>query len=85
MANGTLFFLFSCFLKNSPPLSLLLSHPFFMHPNSLEIPAMLGFVDLGHGYPYNLSTPEELLWLINQRSLMQISTLPFFIEYIRKY
>lgn len=41
--------------------------------NPLEIPAMLGFVHLGQGYPDNTPAPEqllELLWLINQASLV---------------
>ena len=51
---------------------------------------MLDFVHLGHGYPNNTPVPEQLLgllWLIliNQRSLMQVSILHFFVAYIRKY
>ena len=51
---------------------------------------MLDFVHLGHGYPHNTTVPEQLLsllWLIliNQRSLMRVSILHFFVAYIRKY
>ena len=45
---------------------------------------------LGHGYPNNIPVPEQLLgllWLIliNQRSLIHVSILHFFVVYIRKY
>lgn len=73
---------------HSLPLALFLTLIFLVYPLFLEIPNVLGFVHLGHGYPVNTPVPEQLLgllWLINQRPLMQISILHSFVEYVRKY